>query len=155
MNSAGRAMTPHTSSASLAMATPLSAGPMPLQFPLRHMTTMNQPRPLFVQVVELVTVLRPHRPRWPAWPSTSSSNTSNSSASQSTLQAVVPDTLDWRTAWILVAHQAAQQERYDKSAFPAQLAEALRQHGMAVRVGRTSTHVMQGIINELTHLQHA
>jgi hypothetical protein len=45
------------------------------------------------------------------------------------------------------------QERYDKSAFLARLAEALQQHGMAVWVGRTSTHVMQGIINELARLQ--
>jgi hypothetical protein len=52
-SSAGRGMTPHTSSASSAMATPLSAGPMPLRFPLQRMTMTNQPHPLFVQVVEL------------------------------------------------------------------------------------------------------
>jgi hypothetical protein len=100
-----------------------------------------------------VTVLRPHRSGQPARPSTSSSNTSSSSASQSASQAVAPDTLDRQTAQVLAAHQAARQERYDKSAFPAQLAKALRRHGMAVWVGRTSTHVMQGIINELAHLQ--
>jgi hypothetical protein len=54
-----------------------------------------------------------------------------------------------------VACQAAQQEQYDKSAFPARLAEVLQRHGMVVRVGRTSTHVMQGIINELARLQRA
>jgi hypothetical protein len=100
-----------------------------------------------------VTVLRPHRSGRPAWPSNSSSNTSSSSASQSALQAVAPDTPDRWTAWILAARRAARQEQYDKSAFPARLAEALRRHGMAVWVGRTSTHVMQGIINELAHLQ--
>jgi hypothetical protein len=100
-------------------------------------------------------VLWPHRSGWPARPSTSSSNTSSSSASQSALQAVAPDTPDRRTARVLAAHRAAQQEQYNKSAFPAWLAEALRRHGMAVRVGRTSTHVMQGIINELACLQHA
>jgi hypothetical protein len=100
-------------------------------------------------------VLRPHCSGWPARPSTSSSNTSSSSASQSALQTVAPDTPDQRTARVLAARQAARQERYDKSAFPARLAEALRRHGMAVWVGHTSTHVMQGIINELTRLQHA
>jgi hypothetical protein len=89
-----------------------------------------------------VTVLRPHCSRRTARPSTSSSNTSGSSASQSTLEVVAPDTPDQRTARILAARRATQQERYDKSAFPAQLAEALRRHGMAVQVGRTSTHVM-------------
>jgi hypothetical protein len=54
-----------------------------------------------------------------------------------------------------VARRAAQQEKYDKSAFLARLAEALRRHGMVVQVGRTSTHVMQGIINELARLQRA
>jgi hypothetical protein len=100
-----------------------------------------------------VMVLRPHCSGQPARPSTSSSNTSSSSASQSALQAVTPDTPDRRTARILAACRAAQQERYDKSAFPARLAEVLRRHGMAVQVGCTSTHVMQGIINELAHLQ--
>jgi hypothetical protein len=100
-------------------------------------------------------VLQPHCSGQPAQLSTSSSNTSSSSASQSALQAVAPDTLDRRTAWVLAACQAARQERYNKSAFPARLAKALRQHGMAVWVGRTSTHVMQGIINKLAHLQHA
>jgi hypothetical protein len=100
-------------------------------------------------------VLRPHHSGQPTRPSTSSSNTSSSSASQSALQAVAPDTPDRRTAQVLVARWAARQEQYDKSAFPARLAEALRRHGMAVWVGRTSTHVMQGIINELMHLQHA
>jgi hypothetical protein len=100
-------------------------------------------------------VLRPHHSGWPAWPSTSSNNTSSSSASQSTLQAVTLDTPDRQTARVLAARRAARQERYDKSAFPARLAEVLRRHGMAVRVGRTSTHVMQGIINELARLQRA
>jgi hypothetical protein len=100
-----------------------------------------------------VTVLWPHRSGRPAWPSTSSSNTSSGGASQSALQAVTPDTPDRRTAWVLAACRAARQERYDKSAFPARLAEALQRHGMAVRVGCTSTHVMQGIINELARLQ--
>jgi Chromo (CHRromatin Organisation MOdifier) domain len=102
-----------------------------------------------------VTVLQPHRSGWPAQPNTSSSNTSSSSASQSTLQAVAPDTLDWRTAQVLATRRAARQEQYDKSAFPARLAEALQRHSMAVWVGRTSTHVMQGIINELARLQRA
>jgi hypothetical protein len=53
MSSAGRGMTPCTSSASSTMLTPLSAGPMPLRFLLQQMTTMNQPHPLFVQVAEL------------------------------------------------------------------------------------------------------
>jgi hypothetical protein len=66
---------------------------------------------------------------------------------------VAPDTPDWRTAQVLAAHRAAQQERYDKSTFPARLAEALRRHGIAVQAGRTSTHVMQGITNELVCLQ--
>jgi hypothetical protein len=52
-SSAGQGTTPHTLSASSSMPTPLSAGPMPLRFPLRCMTITNQPRPLFVQVVEL------------------------------------------------------------------------------------------------------
>jgi Chromo (CHRromatin Organisation MOdifier) domain len=81
------------------------------------------------------------------------SNTGSSSTSQSALQAVAPDTLDRRTTWVLAAHQAARQERHDKSAFLAWLAEVLRRHGMAVQVGCTSTHVMQGIINELARLQ--
>jgi hypothetical protein len=34
------------------------------------------------------------------------SNTSSSSASQSAFQAVAPDTLDQRTAWVLAAHRA-------------------------------------------------
>jgi hypothetical protein len=85
--------------------------------------------------------------------SSCNSNTGSSSTSQSTLQAVTPDTLDQQTAWVLVARQAAQQERHDKSAFLAQLAEALRRHGMVVRAGHTSTHVMQGITNELACLQ--
>jgi hypothetical protein len=100
-----------------------------------------------------VTVLQPHCSGRPTWPSTSSSNTSSSSASQSALQAVTLDTPDWQTAWVLAARRAARQERYNKSAFPARLAKVLRRHGMAVRVGRTSTHVMQGIINELARLQ--
>jgi hypothetical protein len=104
-----------------------------------------------MSIINVVTVLRPHRPRQTAQPS--SSNTSSSSTSQSALQVVAPDTPDWWTAWILAAHRAARQEQYDKSAFPAQLAEALQRHGMAVRVGHTSTHMMQGIINELVRLQ--
>jgi hypothetical protein len=51
-SSAGQGTTPRTSSMS-SMPMPLSAGPMPLRFPLQHMTTMNQPCPLFVQVAEL------------------------------------------------------------------------------------------------------
>jgi hypothetical protein len=109
-----------------------------------------------------VTVLRlgPQRSGQPTWTlSTSSrsssscnSNTSSSSASQSALQAVAPDTPDRRTAQVLAAHWATRQERYNKSAFPAQLAKALRRHGMAVQAGRTSTHVIQGITNKLTHV---
>jgi hypothetical protein len=107
--------------------------------------------------------LSPQCSGWPAQTlSTSSrcssscnSNTSSSSASESTLQAVAPDTPDRQTAWVLAARRAAQQERHDKSAFPAQLAEVLRRHGMVVRAGRTSTHVMQGITNELVRLQRA
>jgi hypothetical protein len=86
-------------------------------------------------VLSNVTVLQlgPQRSRQPAWTlSTSSScsrssnsNTSSSSASESALQVVPPDTLDWRTIWVLAAHQAARQERHDKSAFLAWLAEAL------------------------------
>jgi hypothetical protein len=87
--------------------------------------------------------------------SSSNSNTGSSSASESALQVVAPDTPDQQTAWVLVAHQAARQEQHDKSAFPARLAEVLRRHGMAVRAGRTSTHVMQGITNELMHLKRA
>jgi hypothetical protein len=86
--------------------------------------------------------------------SSCNSNTGSSSASQSALQAVAPDTPDQQTAWVLVARWATQQERHDKSAFPAQLAKVLQRHGMAVQAGRTSTHVMQGITNELTRLQH-
>jgi hypothetical protein len=50
-----------------------------------------------------VTVLWPHHSRWPTQPSTSNSNTSSSGTSQSTLEAVAPDTLDWWTTQILVA----------------------------------------------------
>jgi hypothetical protein len=103
--------------------------------------------------MDTVMVLRPHRPRGTARPSTSSSNTSGSSASQSALEAVTPDTPDRRTAWVLAARWAARQEQYDKSAFPAQLAKVLRGHSMAVQAGCTSTHVMQGITNELMRLQ--
>jgi hypothetical protein len=53
MSSVGQGGTPRTSSASSA-PTPTSAGPTPLRSPLRHMTTTNQPRPLFVQVAELL-----------------------------------------------------------------------------------------------------
>jgi hypothetical protein len=60
-----------------------------------------------------------------SYSSNSNSNTSSSSTSQSTFQVVTPDTPDWWTAWVLVACQAAQQEQYNKSAFPAWLAEAL------------------------------
>jgi hypothetical protein len=109
----------------------------------------------FIDYRTAVMVLWPHCSGQPDRPSTSSSNTSSSSASQSALQAVALDTPDRRTAWVLAAHRAARQERYDKSAFLAQLAEALRRHSMAVRVGHTSTHMMQGIINELARLQHA
>jgi hypothetical protein len=52
-SSAGRGTTPRTLSMSSTMLTPLSAGLTPLRFPLRRMTTTNQPRPLFVQVAEL------------------------------------------------------------------------------------------------------
>jgi hypothetical protein len=86
--------------------------------------------------------------------SSCNSNTSSSSASQSTFQAVAPDTPDWWTAWVLAACRATQQEQHDKSAFPARLAEVLQRHGMAVWAGCTSTHVMQGITNELARLQH-
>jgi hypothetical protein len=111
----------------------------------------------------MVLWLGPQRSGRPAWTlSTSSrsssscdSNTGSSSASQSALQAVAPDTPDWQTTRVLVAHWATRQERYNKSAFPARLAEVLQRHGMAVRAGRTSTHVMQGITNELAHLQRA
>jgi hypothetical protein len=102
-----------------------------------------------------VTVLRPHHSGRPTRTSTSSSNTSSSSAGQSTLQVVALDTPDRRTARVLAARRATRQEQYDKSAFPARLAEALRRHGMVVWVGHTSTHVMQGIINELARLQCA
>jgi Chromo (CHRromatin Organisation MOdifier) domain len=87
--------------------------------------------------------------------SSCNSNTSSSSASQSALQAVAPDTLDRWTARVLAAHWATWQEQHDKSTFPAQLAEALWQHGMAVQAGHTSTHVMQGIMHELMCLKHA
>ena len=100
-------------------------------------------------------VLWPHHSGQTTQPSTSSSNTSSSSASQSALQVVTLDTLDRWTAQVLVARRAAQQEQYNKSAFLARLAKALQRHGMAVRVGRTSTHMMQGIINELACLQRA
>jgi hypothetical protein len=52
-SSAGRGTTPHTLSTLSTMPTPVSAGLTPLRFPLRHMTTTNQPRLLFVQVAEL------------------------------------------------------------------------------------------------------
>jgi hypothetical protein len=85
--------------------------------------------------------------------SSSNSNTSGSGASQSVLQAVTPDTLDQQTARILAAHRATRQEQHNKSTFLAWLAEALQRHGMAVQAGHTSTHVMQGITNELACLQ--
>jgi hypothetical protein len=53
MSLAGWGTTPHTSSTSSTMVTPLLAGPTPLQFLLQRMMTTNQPCPLFVQVVEL------------------------------------------------------------------------------------------------------
>jgi hypothetical protein len=87
--------------------------------------------------------------------SSSNSNTGSSSASQSTFQVVALDTSDWWTTWVLAACQATQQERHDKSTFLAWLAEVLRRHGMVVQAGHTSTHVMQGIIHELMHLQRA
>jgi hypothetical protein len=52
-SSTGRGMTPRTLSMLSTMLMPLSAGPTPLQFPLRRMTMTNQPHPLFVQVAEL------------------------------------------------------------------------------------------------------
>jgi hypothetical protein len=55
-----------------------------------------------------VTVLWLHRSGRTAWPS--SSNTSGSSASQSAREAVALDTLDRRTAQVLVAHWATRQE---------------------------------------------
>jgi hypothetical protein len=57
--------------------------------------------------------------------SSCNSNTGSSSASESALQVVAPDTPDQRTAWVLAACWAARQEQHDKSAFLAQLAEAL------------------------------
>jgi hypothetical protein len=72
-----------------------------------------------------VTVLWPHHSRQPARPSSSSSNTSSGSTSQSTLEAVTPDTLDQQTAQILAVQWATQQEQYNKSTFPAQLVKAL------------------------------
>jgi hypothetical protein len=99
------------------------------------------------------------RPTWTLSTSSSgssscNSNTGSSSASQSALQVVTPDTPDWWTAWVLAAHQAARQDQHNKSAFPAWLAEALQQHGMAVQAGCTSTHMMQGIMHKLMHLKH-
>jgi hypothetical protein len=38
--------------------------------------------------------------------SSCNSNTGSSSASESALQVVAPDTLDWRTTWVLAAHRA-------------------------------------------------
>jgi hypothetical protein len=42
--------------------------------------------------------------------SSCNSNTSSSSTSQSALQVVALDTPDWRTAWVLAARRATQQE---------------------------------------------
>jgi hypothetical protein len=47
------------------------------------------------------------------------------------------------------AHAAIRQRRYDESTFSARLAEALQQHGMAVRTARTSSSVMRDITDQL------
>jgi Chromo (CHRromatin Organisation MOdifier) domain len=137
------------------LATPTMAKPPPSkENPAEHVVAHPPKKGGDVTVLQL----GPQRSGWPAWTlstSSSNSNTNSSSASQSAFQAVALDTLDWWTAWVLAACWAAQQEQHDKSTFPAQLAEALQQHGMAVQAGRTSTHVMQGITNELMHLQRA
>jgi hypothetical protein len=51
-----------------------------------------------------------------------------------------------------MARAIARQRRYDKSTFSARLAEALRQHGMAVRTARTSSSVMRDITDQLARL---
>jgi hypothetical protein len=44
------------------------------------------------------------------------------------------------------------QKRYDESTFSARLAEALRRHGVAVRMARTSSSVMSDIMDQLARL---
>jgi hypothetical protein len=44
------------------------------------------------------------------------------------------------------------QKRYNETTFSARLAEALRRHGVAVRMARTSSSVMEGITDQLARL---
>jgi hypothetical protein len=50
------------------------------------------------------------------------------------------------------ARTAIRQKQYDESMFSACLAEALRQHGVAVRTARTSSSVMRDITDQLVRL---
>jgi hypothetical protein len=50
------------------------------------------------------------------------------------------------------AHEATRQKRYDESTFSARLAKALRQHGVAMRTARTSSSVMNDIMDQLARL---
>jgi hypothetical protein len=47
---------------------------------------------------------------------------------------------------------ATQQKQYNESTFSARLAEALRQHGVAVHMTRTSSFVMRDITDQLARL---
>jgi hypothetical protein len=50
------------------------------------------------------------------------------------------------------ACEATRQKQYDESTFSARLAEALRQHGVAVRTTRTSLSMMSDITDQLARL---
>jgi hypothetical protein len=107
--------------ATLTMAKPLPSK----EDPAKHVVAHPPKKGGDVTVRQLGPQLS-ERPTWTLSTSSSSnSNTSGSSASQSALQAVALDTPDWQTAQVLVARQATQQERHDKSAFPAWLAKVL------------------------------
>jgi Chromo (CHRromatin Organisation MOdifier) domain len=56
-------------------------------------------------------------------------------------------TKTWSTA-----RAATRQRQYNESTFSARLAEALRRHGMAVRMARTSSSVMGDITDQLVRL---
>jgi hypothetical protein len=51
-----------------------------------------------------------------------------------------------------MARVATRQRQYNESTFSAQLAEALQQHGMAVRTTHTSSSVMRDIMDQLVRL---
>jgi hypothetical protein len=50
------------------------------------------------------------------------------------------------------AHTTTRQQRYNEGTFSARLAEALRQHGAAVRTACTSLSVMRNITDQLARL---